>query len=397
MAGAPRAAEGGPWPTRATELTFLRQLGRGYFGEVWECQTLAPMGNPQLDGKSIAVKKVPLSIIQQHNLTEQMEREIDIMRALRHPRIVELYFDFRDEGHVYLGMEFAQGGGMFNSLVRCVKFSNEVAAQYFYELCDALEYLHNLPEKVIHRDIKPENILLDSEGHAKLADFGWSNVLQNMAMRATFCGTPDYLAPEMILNEGHNESLDMWEMGVLLYEMTIGRSPFGADTQEKTCRQILKVDLRFPSGVDPDAQDLIIKLCKRRPEDRLTAGAAKRHAFVTKYFGRPADAADEDGPARPSMEARKLRHDKEKLEGELMTILQAKSATEQKLLQKTEEMDEKHKELSREQALCRGAERRFSDLKEREERQLREMEELRRQVEALADEASRLRAAPPHG
>ncbi|CAK9073706.1 unnamed protein product [Durusdinium trenchii] len=276
MAGAAQslAADGLPWPKSKHEPRQLEM--RGYRSG----RSSTPVW---------AVKKIPLSLIEQHGLTEQMKRErpgvqmrwsefrlrIDIMRSLRHPHIVELHFSFQDESHVYLGMEFAEGGGMFDLLSKYGKFSSELAARHFYEVCDALEYLHTQTPQIIHRDIKPENILLDKEQHAKLADFGWSNVLENVSYRATFCGTPDYLAPEMIRGEGHNESLDMWEMGVLLYEMTVGKSPFGGSNQDETCRNILNLGrnnwlrlvisfgsfstvrsckLKFPPGLEPLAE-----------------------------------------------------------------------------------------------------------------------------------------------
>eukprot|EP00913_Durusdinium_trenchii_P027104 g25435.t1 len=321
------------------DLKLDKPLGRGYFGEVWRGYRSGRSSTPVW-----AVKKIPLSLIEQHGLTEQMKRErpgvqmrwsefrlrllgpskrfpetpnvcliltcfpdtsrIDIMRSLRHPHIVELHFSFQDESHVYLGMEFAEGGGMFDLLSKYGKFSSELAARHFYEVCDALEYLHTQTPQIIHRDIKPENILLDKEQHAKLADFGWSNVLENVSYRATFCGTPDYLAPEMIRGEGHNESLDMWEMGVLLYEMTVGKSPFGGSNQDETCRNILNLGrnnwlrlvisfgsfstvrsckLKFPPGLEPLAEDCIKSLCKSRPQERLTAAQAKCHDFVKKF------------------------------------------------------------------------------------------------------------------
>lgn len=372
------------WPKSVADLKFLKQLGRGYFGEVWECKRTS---SPQAE--SFAVKKVPLSIIQQHNLTDQMDREIAILRSLRHPRIVELHFDFRDASHIYLGMEFATGGGMFDLLSRKGRFSLQRSAQYFYEVCDALEYLHGLPSKVVHRDIKPENILLDGEGHAKLADFGWSNVMNNVTLRATFCGTPDYLAPEMIRGEGHNESLDMWEMGVLLYEMTVGKAPFGASNQETTCRLILQVDLRFPANLDKDAQDLIVRLCKLKPEDRLTASQAKQHAFVVKYHGRPAtadpgEAGSVEDAGRPSVEARQLRRLKDRLEGEMLQILQAKSSQEHNLLNFSGELEEVLKQLRKQQRGTEKAKAELARLKERDEEQQREIEALTAQINADA-------------
>merc|ERR1719379_3326469 len=115
-------------------------------------------------------------------------------------------------------MEFAAGGGLFDKLRTSGRFTNEIAARYFFETCEALAYLHNeLAQPVIHRDIKPENILLDAEDHIKLADFGWANLVE-ADKRDTFCGTLDYLPPEMIMGTGHDESADMWNMGVLTYE-----------------------------------------------------------------------------------------------------------------------------------------------------------------------------------
>jgi len=381
--------DGPPWPKAVSDLKFVKQLGRGYFGEVWECKR-----KTALDGASFAVKKVPLAIIQQHNLTEQMDREIAILRSLRHPRIVELHYDFRDASHIYLGMQFAQGGGMFELLSRAGKFTYEKSAQYFYETCDALDYLHNLPEKVVHRDIKPENILLDKEGHVKLADFGWSNIMGDATLRATFCGTPDYLAPEMIRGEGHNESLDMWEMGVLLYEMTVGKSPFGASNQEQTCRLILKVDLRFPATYDKDAQDLVRNLCKLKPEERLSANKSKQHAFVKKFYKIAAEtaAAEEEGEAgsaRPSVVVRRLKRDRNLLEGEMMLILQAKSSKEQELLRVSGELEDAHNQLRRAQKAREKAESESARLKEREAQQLAEIEEISRQIRSLTAEAAR--------
>lgn len=364
----------GGWPTAASDLTFLKKIGRGYFGEVWKA-LLADVPPDGKDPMYLAIKKVPLSLIKQHNLLDQMDREIDIQFSLKHPRIVQLLFHFRDSSHVYLGMEFADGGGMFDKLTKARKFSNANAAQYFYETCDALEYMHQ--RKIVHRDIKPENILLDRDGRVKLADFGWSNAMESQVLRQTFCGTPDYLAPEMIRGQGHKESLDMWEMGVLLYEMLVGKSPFGSKNQETTCRRILQVDLCFPIDIDADAVDLIKKLCTINPDDRLTAKQAKQHKFVTKHHG----VAGDDGSGQ-SVVARMLGRELEKLQGELLAILQAKCVTEQELLRVTADLETMNQKLRQEQKLTEVSEKHQATLKEREGQQTQEVEQLQKALGA---------------
>lgn len=269
---------------------------------------------------------------------------------------------------------------MFDHLSRCGKFTSEKAALYFYEVCDALAYCHSI--KIVHRDIKPENILLDGEGHAKLADFGWSNMVSNADLRMTFCGTPDYLAPEMIRGEGHNESLDMWCMGVLLYEMTVGKSPFGSRSQETTCRLILQVDLRFPSSLDKDAQDCIVSLCRKIPKERLTAEQSKQHAFVKKYYkaaNRPTVPVDEVD-ARPSVVTRRLKRDRGILEEEMKQILQAKSATEETLMRVSGELEEAYNLLKKEEKARAKSEADHARFKEREEAQIKELEALKKQL-----------------
>jgi|EP00927_Polykrikos_kofoidii_P074563 serine/threonine protein kinase len=379
-----------PWPSSSTELSFDQRLGRGFFGEVWKCK-LAGAAAARGD-VTLAVKKVPAALVKQHGLTSQMEREINILRALKHRHIVQMYFDFRDSSHYYLGMEFAAGGAMFDRLSKSPggKFTSDRAAKYFYEACDALSYLHGLPEKIIHRDIKPENMLIDGDDCVKVADFGWSNIIESTGLRETFCGTADYLAPEMIRSEGHNESLDMWEMGVLLYEMVVGKSPFGASTQQKTCTLILKCDLRFPSGLDSDARALIVSLLRLKPEERLTASEAKQHLFVARnYQGRPTEVIPppvEDADAevgRASIGDRALKKEKAILEDAMMAIVQAKSQTEQALFAVIQDLETVMEKRRREEKLRVAAKAEFAKLKEIEEKQIKELEELKSSTQAV--------------
>lgn len=381
------------WPTSEEELVFEKRLGSGYFGEVWHCSwSNAP--TPEEASRPLAVKKVPLAVLRKHNLLDQMNREIEILRSLKHPRIIELHFDLQAHGDVLLGMEFAAGGMLFDK-IKVGKLSYEVAAQYVYELFDALAYIHGLTPPVIHRDIKLENILLDGEGHVKLADFGWSNVMSNASLRETFCGTPDYLAPEMIRGDGHNESLDMWTMGVLLFELIVGKSPFGSSSQELTCRKILKIDIQFPRDIDRDAEDLVRSLCKMKPGDRLTAKQAMQHSFVMKYHVQRSDntkqVSVEVPHLQPSVELPRLMRQKQLLDGEKAEVLQAKTAMEACLLQVTEEHASLERRLHQEQLAKKQVAEEFRRLKEIEAQQLQEMQRIKESHQGLAGQLITLR------
>eukprot|EP00747_Dinoflagellata_sp_TGD_P179233 gnl/TRDRNA2_/TRDRNA2_29714_c0_seq1.p1 gnl/TRDRNA2_/TRDRNA2_29714_c0~~gnl/TRDRNA2_/TRDRNA2_29714_c0_seq1.p1 ORF type:complete len:426 (-),score=101.31 gnl/TRDRNA2_/TRDRNA2_29714_c0_seq1:75-1352(-) len=386
-------------PKRKEDLQFVRRVGRGHFGEVWEAKERAG------EGRVFAVKRMRHAFLQKSRCVDQVSREIQILYSLRHPRIVRLYFDFTDDRAVYLCLEFVAGGSLFDRLNKAGRFSAEVAARYFLDTCDALDYLHHLkPEKVIHRDVKPENILLDSENRAKLADFGWSNKLLQNRQRDTFCGTLDYLAPEMVRYQGHDESVDMWTMGVLLYELTTGRSPFGASTKEVTCRLILAADLRFPTGIDPDAVTLIKALCRIHGRDRLTARQAKSHRFIAKFEGlvrnaevsgggADAGASEDDGTflaERPSVTGRRLAEQRERLRVDVKLLLQAKQQTDDVLLNVTQELEEMHEALRSEQRRGAEAEAACVELEKASLAGEKELAELQRTATALRLEAERL-------
>lgn len=380
------------WPSKASDLVFAKQLGQGFCGEVWRCSNKSAAQDAATE--NFAVKKVPLAVIAKHNITRQMEREIETMRSLQHPRIVRLFFDFRDSEHVYLGMEFAEGGSMFDLLSKSGIFGYERSALYFYQVCDALQYLHTRPEKIIHRDIKPENILLDKQGHVKLADFGWANSLKGTKYRATFCGTPDYLAPEMIRGDGHNQTLDMWQMGVLLFEMTVGKSPFGSDHQELTTQRILEVDLRFPRDMDEAAQDLVKSLCRLRPQERLTASEGKEHPFITKFQPSLKSLSDpnEEGPGvRPSVEARWLMKELDCLKEEVFTALKAKAASEDGRDKALTDLEAAHEKFHHQKQLREVAEAEQAKLQDKEREQLQQLNDLKNTESTLQAELSKLK------
>lgn len=179
-------------------------------------------------------------------------------RPHRHPNILRLYGYFYDANRVYLILEYAAKGELYKELQKCGRFDEKRSARYILQLTRALRYCHT--KHVIHRDIKPENLLLDLKGELKIADFGWS-VHAPHARRTTLCGTMDYLPPEMIEGQDHDDLVDVWSLGVLMYEFLVGTPPFEAAGAHETYRRITKVDLRIPSFVSADATDLLRKVC----------------------------------------------------------------------------------------------------------------------------------------
>ena len=148
-------------------------------------------------------------------MTEQINREIEIMYKINHPHIIKLINHFEDDENLYLIMELGAKGQLFSLLNKFRHGFDQIrAAQYMREIISAVKYLHSFDPPIIHRDIKPENILLDKNGRCKLADFGWSNYVNPDKARVTFCGTPEYLAPEMLNKKGHDTSVDIWALGV---------------------------------------------------------------------------------------------------------------------------------------------------------------------------------------
>jgi len=369
-----------------SDLQVLKTLGSGFFSEV---SKVKEVGGEQ---RVFALKSIKLSLVEENNLSQQVQREIDILYSLQHPRIIRLYFDFRDDTMMYLGMEFTQGGTLFERLSAAGKFPPELAAHYFRQTCEALDYLHHLADKVIHRDIKPENILLDSANNVKLADFGWAN-LMDINSRETFCGTLEYLAPEMISGAGHNESVDMWSMGVLLYELSTGQSPFFSNTKEATCSMILRTDIKYPGDIDSDARDLVSKLCKKRAEQRLSVRDALAHPFIQKRgpstgktpkgIVEVEPAEDEGLLSRPSVAERKLKQKREKVNLEVQQLVLAKQQTEEQLMMWTAELEDVNKQIRDEQLRRERIDASNVALEKACNDREKQLEKLRREVKTL--------------
>ena len=199
-----------------------------------------------------------------------MER--DILAQISHPFIVKLHYAFQTEGKVYLVLDFLRGGDLFTRLSKEVMFTERDVQFYLAELALALDHLHALG--IVYRDLKPENILLDTDGHIALTDFGLSkeSVPTQDSKTFSFCGTVEYMSPEVVSRKGHSHVADWWSFGVLAFEMITGHLPFHGANRKETMNMILKAKLAMPTYPSLEAQSLLRMLFKRNPANRLGAG-----------------------------------------------------------------------------------------------------------------------------
>ncbi|XP_044754347.1 aurora kinase C [Coccinella septempunctata] len=252
-----------------------KPLGKGKFGNVY-------LAREKRTKFIVALKVLFKNAINSYNNEHQVRREIEIQTHLRHPNIIRMFAYFHDETRVYLVLEYAPNGTLYKALQSAPnkRFHEPITANYFAQVTDALKYCH--AHKVIHRDIKPENLLLGPAGEIKIADFGWS-VHAPSSRRETLCGTLDYLPPEMVLGKPHNEKVDLWSLGVLCYELLVGRPPFETESYENTYNAIRTIKYSFPDYVSAEAKDLISKLLVLDPDERLSLENILKHPWVLKH------------------------------------------------------------------------------------------------------------------
>jgi len=192
----------------------------------------------------------------QHKQVEHVKNERMILSIIEHPFIVILLATFQDDKRLFMLMEFVNGGELFGYLRTEGILSNDHAKFYAGEIILAYAYLHLI--NVVYRDLKPENLLIDCEGHIKLTDFGFAKVVEDRTY--TLCGTPEYLAPEMIQAKGHGKPVDWWALGILIFEMLAGYPPFCGDSPFGTYQLVLQGKIEFPRHIDVKAKDLIKRL-----------------------------------------------------------------------------------------------------------------------------------------
>jgi len=247
---------------RLKQLDLLHTIGTGTFGRVM-------VARHQLTKQYFALKIMSISHIIKLKQIEHVKNEKSILESLDScPFIIKLYWTHHSDKFLFILLEYIPGGELFSLLRKRTKFETKTAVFYASEIVCALEYLHK--KLIVYRDLKPENILLDSEGHLKLADFGFAKKVATKTY--TLCGTPEYLAPEVILSRGHDMSCDWWTLGVLIYEFLSGCPPFYDENQYRVYEKILSAKIEWPRYFDSTAKDLIKKLLVTDPTKRLGSG-----------------------------------------------------------------------------------------------------------------------------
>lgn len=270
------------------DYSFETKIGEGAFGQVWKIKH-------KKTGKYYACKQVSKEKVVK--MIDQFRREVFIMYEVTHSHIIKLYHHFEDEKYFYLVMELAEAGSLFQKLVSERCFLERQANQYFREVMDAIDCLHSHNPAIIHRDIKPENILIDKEGNLKVTDFGWSNYYSSEqgTPRYTICGTTEYLCPEMVKETGHTPAVDIWCLGVLLYEMLCGFTPFRSAVKESLMQNISKAKIKFPNNISQLAKNLITRMLEKNPQKRITLDKIKEHGWVNLF------CENNDGEGRSSI------------------------------------------------------------------------------------------------
>ncbi|KAJ3271877.1 camp-dependent protein kinase catalytic subunit [Terramyces sp. JEL0728] len=231
------------------DLEIRNTLGTGSFGRVH-------LVKYKPTGKHYAMKVLKKAEIIKLRQVEHTMNEKNILEQLDFPFLVKILGTFQDSNNLYLVLEYVQGGELFTYLRKSGRFPNHVARFYAAEVVMAFEYLHG--KDIIYRDLKPENLLIDHLGHIKITDFGFAKFVPDVTW--TLCGTPDYLAPEIIQSKGYGRAVDWWALGILIYEMIAGHPPFYDEDHFKLYEKILGCKLRFPSHFDPLAKDLVKRL-----------------------------------------------------------------------------------------------------------------------------------------
>ncbi|XP_059728564.1 LOW QUALITY PROTEIN: RAC-beta serine/threonine-protein kinase-like [Haemorhous mexicanus] len=258
------------------DFDYLKLLGKGTFGKVI-------LVREKSSGQHYAMKILRKEVVIAKDEVAHTVTESRVLQSSRHPFLTALKYAFQTSDRLCFVLEYANGGELFFHLSRERVFPESRARFYGAEIVSALEYLHS--RDVVYRDIKLENLMLDKDGHIKITDFGLckEGVTDGTTMR-TFCGTPEYLAPEVLEDNDYGRAVDWWGLGVVMYEMLCGRLPFYNQDNERLFELILLEELRFPRSLGPESRSLLAGLLKKDPKQRLGGGPGDAREVMEHRF-----------------------------------------------------------------------------------------------------------------
>ena len=249
-------------------------IGTGAFGKVW----LVKHYNTH---KIYCIKIISKRNIIEQKLINQLNQEISIMYQINHPNSIKLYNHFEENERIYLIMEYAPNSSIFFYLKKNSNINISQKLQFFRDTCSIIKYLHS--KHIVHRDIKPENLLLDKNYRIKLCDYGWATYLQPGEKIKTFCGTFEYAAPEILKKIEYDEKVDIWSLGILLFELLTGYTPFKGKTNDEKYYNICKGLINWPKDINKEAKNLISKILKLNPKDRLNIDDILKHKLFNDF------------------------------------------------------------------------------------------------------------------
>ena len=252
------------------DFNVIRVIGRGYYGVVL-------LVTKKDTNEKFAIKSIKKAKLREETKTYTALAERNILLKAKHPFIVQLKFAFQSPTKFFFGLEYASGGELFERVMKTGGLPLHEVKFYLAEIILALHYLHTLG--IVYRDLKPENVLLDKEGHIKLTDFGLSKEVDEMNGANTFCGTLEYIAPEIVLHQPYSYEVDWWAVGILAYEMVLQRTPFFDVSQSKMLDKIVNSDVLFPPGFDEGLHNLISVLLNKNPKNRARYQDVTMHPF----------------------------------------------------------------------------------------------------------------------
>mmetsp|Transcript_21819 Transcript_21819/g.38391 ORF Transcript_21819/g.38391 Transcript_21819/m.38391 type:complete len:666 (+) Transcript_21819:420-2417(+) len=252
-------------PPRLDAFKMIKVIGKGSFGKVFLVREIKT-------GQMFALKVLRKDNIIKRNQVEHTKTERSVLGYVKHPFIVGMNMAFQSKDKLYFVLDYCAGGELFFHLGKLGKFPELRAKFYAAEIILAISYVHSLD--IIYRDLKPENVLLDASGHIRLTDFGLSKegISSSSSGANSFCGTPEYLAPEILNRQGHGRAVDWWSLGALLYEMLTGLPPFYCQDRERLFEKIRKSDLHYPASLSSDSKHLLRGLLTKDPTKRLGSG-----------------------------------------------------------------------------------------------------------------------------